>query len=98
MSAPGRTVRLADRSYELDDFVRDLSRTTGGHAPRGVLPGVGSDTEGRVMEQVVDLGLLRSRPVQAVPSFDHLSVPEAEIEGTISEETLERLRALGYIQ
>jgi hypothetical protein len=163
MSVPGRTVRLAGGSYELDDFVRDLSRTTGSHAPRGVLLGVGpgfrrgavrqlvadspysvlltyatgyrpgldpayrflrrlgfldpltsidvapttlyllglpvaSDMEGRVMERVLEPGLLRERPVQTVASFDHLYVPEAAIEGTISEETLEQLRALGYIQ
>jgi hypothetical protein len=59
---------------------------------------VASDMEGRVMERVLEPGLLRERPVQTVASFDHLYVPEAAIEGTISEETLEQLRALGYIQ
>lgn len=163
MAAPGRTLRIAGRPHELDEFTRKLSGTTGGHAPRGVLVGVGpgirrgvvrqlvADSpytvfltyitgyrsgleplygllrrlgfldpltsidvaptvlyllglpvsrglEGRLMERTVDPGLLSRRPVLAVSSFDHLRAAEAEVDGTISEETLEQLRALGYIQ
>lgn len=57
-----------------------------------------SDMEGRPFERVLARDLLRSTPISFVPSFDHLRPPEVEDQGTLSEETLEQLRALGYIQ
>jgi predicted AlkP superfamily phosphohydrolase/phosphomutase len=163
IAAPGRTVRIAGTPYELDDFTRKLSDTTGNHAPRGVLVAVGphvrrgavrqlvadcpytvlltyitgyrpglerlymllrrlgfldpltsidvaptvlyllglpvsSSMEGRLMEPALDPELMSRRPVTMVSSYDHLRTPQAETEGTISQETLEQLRALGYIQ
>lgn len=58
-----------------------------------------ADMEGRLMERVVAPRLLDRRPATLIPSFDHIRpsviAPRA---GTLSEETLRQLRALGYIQ
>lgn len=60
-----------------------------------------SDMEGRLMARVLAPELLRQRPHLLVESFEHLRATgdeEQQEEGTLSEQTLEQLRALGYLQ
>jgi hypothetical protein len=57
--------------------------------------------EGRLMARVISPELLSARPQLLVDSFEHLrNVEDGESadEGTMSEQTLEQLRALGYLQ
>jgi hypothetical protein len=57
-----------------------------------------SQMEGRLMDRVLSPDLLRRRAETLVPSFEDLRPTNAGSDATISEETLEGLRALGYIQ
>ena len=58
-----------------------------------------ADMEGRLMERIVAPAVLDRRTATLVPSFDHIRPAEvAPRAGTLSEETLQQLRALGYIQ
>ncbi len=57
-----------------------------------------SRMEGRLMNRVLSPDLLRRRSQTLVPSFESLRPPDAGSDATISEETIEELRALGYIQ
>ena len=50
------------------------------------------------MDRVLSPDLLRRRSQTLVPSFESLRPPDAGSDATISEETIEELRALGYIQ
>jgi predicted AlkP superfamily phosphohydrolase/phosphomutase len=55
--------------------------------------------EGRLMARVLAPELLRQRPLVLVESFEHLrTTGDDEQQGTLSEQTLEQLRALGYLQ
>lgn len=57
-----------------------------------------SRMEGRLMVRVLSPDLLRRRAHALVPSFEDLRPSDTGGDATISEETLEELRALGYIQ
>ena len=58
-----------------------------------------ADMEGRLMEKVVEPSVLAERAAWVVESYGDLGTPQSPpLEGEDSEQTLERLRALGYIQ
>jgi predicted AlkP superfamily phosphohydrolase/phosphomutase len=57
-----------------------------------------SRMEGRLMDRVLSPDLLRRRTHTLVPSFEDLRPADVGTDATVSEETLEALRALGYIQ
>jgi predicted AlkP superfamily phosphohydrolase/phosphomutase len=57
------------------------------------------EMDGRLMERVIEPAILKGRRAAVIPGYGHLRASDVEdVGGTMSEETLEELRSLGYIQ